>query len=109
MLEIINTIRNFGRNKPLLFSVQIEQINEFNSGKYISRFPGFIIHFHRRKNWTPWGFQKTINTTYYLSEKHAFRIFQLLNEKAKFTAFHMHSKDNWIISFVINWYVKNHI
>lgn len=105
-MGLLKAVMNFGKNRPLLHVVQIEPVEYSPNSLYKD---GFIIHFYRRKSWTPWGFQKSINTSYILTRKHSFRVFQLLNKKAKFVSFHMHSNTNWIIEFVIDWYVGSHV
>ena len=104
-------LRKVFKGKALLYAVQIQPINEDNSArKFAQEHRGdFVIHFYRRKGWTPFGFQKSVNTSYVLSRHHAFEVFQLLNRKAKFVAFHMHSSEIWLVDFEINWYVHSHV
>jgi hypothetical protein len=99
-------LRKILKGRPVVFSVQIVPVEFSRNPKHRD---GFLVHFHRRKGWTPFGFQKTINTTYVLTRKHSFKVFQLLNRRSVYVTFDMHSNYNWIISFMMNWYVKHHI
>lgn len=100
LIQTVVLIRDIVRNKPILYCVQI----------YPSMHrTGFEISFHRRKNWTIFGFQDTVNTEYYLSTDHSFRVFQLLEKLSIFTSFHMYSQSNWIVSFYFNNYVDFHV
>ncbi len=109
MLDFFQALPRVLNGRKIYYSVSIQQINEYNSGKLLREKPGFIIHFHARKGWTPWGFHKSVNTSYYLTPKRAFKIIQFLNHKSKFVSFHMHTKNIWIISFIMNWYAHSHI
>ena len=105
-MKLLKLISDIIKNKSTLYCIQVEPFNHPNP-KYDK--PGFIIHFHRRKNWTIFGYAETVNTSYYLSPEHSFRVFQLLHKLSEHISFHMHSKNNWIIDFYFNYYVEWHI
>lgn len=103
----MNTVLKILKRKSVLYSISIEPYQHPNT-KFDRR--GFVIHFHRRRFWSVFGFKKSINSSYYLKEgQRAFKIFQLVESKGQFTSFHMHSKNNWMVSFIISCYAEGHV